>query len=69
MVALFVLVKKLYYTQACLTSIFYIAAVLLVQQDSHVGSALFAGAIGGGHLTAGIVFAGLLVRLLRRCRY
>ena len=32
MVALFVLVKPLYYTQSCLTSIFYIAAVLVVQQ-------------------------------------
>ena len=31
-VALFVLVKPLYYTQSCLTSIFYIAAVLVVQQ-------------------------------------
>ncbi len=31
-VALFVLVKPLFYTQSCLTSIFYIAAVLVVQQ-------------------------------------
>jgi len=31
-------------------------------QDNHVGSALFAGFIAGGHLTIGIVFAGLIVR-------
>ena len=62
MVALFVLVKPLFYTGSCLTSIFYIAGVLLIQQDNHMGSALFAAAIACGHLSAGIVFAGLMVR-------
>ena len=32
MVALFVFVKPLYYTQSCLASIFYTAGVLLIQQ-------------------------------------
>jgi len=31
-VALFVFVKPLYYTQSCLASIFYTAGVLLIQQ-------------------------------------
>ena len=61
-VALFVFVKPLYYTQACLASIFYTAGVLLIQQDNHVGSALFACAIALGHLIAGILLAGLMVR-------
>ena len=63
MVSLFVFVKPLYYTGSCLTSIFYIAGVLLVQQDNHMGSALFAAAIACGHLSGGIVFAGLMVSL------
>jgi len=61
-VALFVFVKPLYYTQSCLASIFYTAGVLLIQQDNHVGSALFACAIAAGHLIAGILLAGLMVR-------
>ena len=63
MVALFVFVKPLYYTQSCLASIFYTAGVLLIQQDNHVGSALFACAIAAGHLIAGILLAGLMVRI------
>ena len=65
MVALFVFVKPLYYTQSCLASIFYTAGVLLIQQDNHVGSALFACAIAAGHLIAGILLAGLMVRICR----
>jgi hypothetical protein len=57
-----VFVKPLYYTQSCLASIFYTAGVLLIQQDNHVGSALFACAIACGHLIAGILLAGAMVR-------
>ena len=64
-VALFVFVKPLYYTQSCLASIFYTAGVLLIQQDNHVGSALFACAIAAGHLIAGILLAGMMVRAWR----
>ncbi len=54
----------MFYTQSCQTAVFYMAAALVVQQDNHVGSALFAGTISAGHLTIGFVFAGLLVRSL-----
>ena len=66
MVALFVFVRPLYYTQSCLASIFYTAGVLLIQQDNHVGSALFACSIALGHLVAGILLAGLMVRSVLR---
>jgi len=42
--------------------------LLVVPQDNHVGSALFAGTISAGHLVIGFVFAGLLVRSLP-CTY
>lgn len=60
---MFVLVNKLNYTNGCLSSIFYVAAAVLVAQDAHVGSKLNAAAFVIGPLWFGAVLAGIAVSL------
>lgn len=63
-VSLFVFIQQLDYTNGCLSSIFYVAAVVLVAQDTHVGSKLNAAAFVIGPLWFGSVIAGCVVSLL-----
>ena len=60
-VTMFVLVNKLNYANGCLSSIFYVAAAVLVAQDAHVGSKLTAAAFVIGPLWFGAVLAGIAV--------
>lgn len=61
-VALFVFINKLTYSNSCLSSIFYVAASVLVPQDAHVGSKMNAAAFIIGPLWFGSVLAGCMVR-------
>ena len=65
-VSMFVFVKKLNYANGCLSSIFYVAAAVLVAQDAHIGSKLNAAAFVIGPLWFGAVLAGLAVSLLHQ---
>jgi len=60
-VSLFVFINRLNYTNGCLSSIFYVAAVVLVAQDSHVGSKMNAAAFVIGPLWFGSIIAGCMV--------
>lgn len=64
---LFVLVNKLNFANSCLSSIFYVAAVILVAQDAHIGSKLNAAAFVIGPLWFGTVLAGCAVSMLSMC--
>lgn len=60
---MFVFVRKLNYANGCLSSIFYVAATVLLAQDAHVGSKLNAAASVIGPLWFGAVLGGLAVSL------
>jgi len=60
-VSLFVFINRLNYTNGCLSSIFYVAAVVLVAQDCHVGSKMNAAAFVIGPLWFGSIIAGCMV--------
>ena len=60
-VSLFVFIHRLDYTNGCLSSIFYVAAVGLVAQDTHVGSKMNAAAFVIGPLWFGSIIAGCMV--------
>jgi len=60
-VSLFVFINRLNYTNGCLSSIFYVAAVGLVAQDTHVGSKMNAAAFVIGPLWFGSIIAGCMV--------
>ena len=64
-VLLFVLINKLNFPNGCLSSIFYVAAAVLVAQDAHVGSKMNAAAFVIGPLWFGSVLAGCMVRSCR----
>ena len=65
-VVLFVLVNKLSFAGSCLSSIFYVAATILVAQDAHVGSKLTAAAFVIGPLWFGVVLAGCAVSICKQ---
>lgn len=65
-VSMFVFVNKLNYANGCLSSIFYVAAAVLVAQDAHIGSKLNAAAFVIGPLWFGAVLAGLAVSLVHQ---
>lgn len=60
-VALFVFITKLNYSNSCLSSIFFVAASVLVAQDAHVGSKMNAAVYVIGPLWFGSVLAGCMV--------
>lgn len=62
-VLLFVFVNRLTFPNGCLSSIFYVAAAVLVAQDAHVGSKMNAAAFVIGPLWFGSVLAGCMVRV------
>ena len=71
---MFVFVRKLNYASGCLSSIFYVAATVLLTQDAHTGSKLNAAAFIIGPLWFGAVIGGLAVSvapqmllILHRC--
>lgn len=64
-VLLFVFINKLTFPNGCLSSIFYVAAAVLVAQDAHVGSKMNAAAFVIGPLWFGSVLAGCMVRVRR----
>ena len=66
-VSLFVFISKLSFSNGCLSSIFHVAAAVLVAQDPHVGSKLNAAAFVVGPLWFGTVLAGCVVRVQPRC--
>ncbi|DBA72154.1 TPA: hypothetical protein ACH3X2_010874 [Trebouxia sp. C0005] len=67
-VSLFVFINRLNYTNGCLSSIFYVAAVVLVAQDSHVGSKMNAAAFVIGPLWFGSIIAGCMITIARACQ-
>ncbi len=59
--ALFTFVWAIRFTQSCLSTIFYVAAMLLVAKDSHIGSRLAGSAIILGALWFGSLLAACAV--------
>ena len=55
------LIDRLNFSNGCLSSIFYVAAAVLVAQDPHVGSKMNAAAFVIGPLWFGTILAGCMV--------
>lgn len=67
-ICLFVLVNKLHYSNSCLASVFYTAAVILDSKDAHVGSKMNAAAFVIGPLWFGSITAGCMISIARACQ-
>ena len=66
---MFMFVRKLNYANGCLSSIFYVAATVLLAQDAHIGSKLNAAASVIGPLWFGAVLGGLAVSMAPQLFY
>ncbi|KAK9815248.1 hypothetical protein WJX72_000626 [[Myrmecia] bisecta] len=62
-VCLFVFVRRISFSNSCLASIFYYAAMLLLSLDTTAGSRLLAAASVTGSLWVGVISAGAVVSL------